>query len=421
MLTASICTIGDEILIGQIVDTNKSYISSALNTAGIKVISHLTTGDDENSIESTINSALSSSDIVIATGGLGPTKDDITKRVLAKISGNSEMFYDSKQLEIIKSICLKREVLLSDLNKDQALVPVNCTVFQNSFGTAPAMKFIIGDKLLYSLPGVPYEMQHLMELVIKDIETLGRCEKIIHHSFNSYGIPESELAQKLSEWEDNLPKGFKLAYLPNPAKGVKLRLSFYDGEDLSNKETIKGLFNELKGILGNSLYGEGEDTLESVVSKALAERGETLSVAESCTGGNIGRIFTSIPGSSSLFKGGITAYDNSAKTDILGVDPGIIEKFGAVSEECVVAMAISVKKMFKTDWSISTSGIAGPDGGTDEKPLGTLWIAVSGPNVLVTKKSVYFGDRERNITRFSSGAVDFLRKTMGVELNFINV
>lgn len=416
MLKASVCTIGDEILIGQIVDTNKSYISSSLNSIGVKVISHISTGDDENTIRKTISDALEQSDIIIVTGGLGPTKDDITKKVLATFSGSDKMVYNNDQLEIIKGICDRRGIELSSLNKDQALVPEYCTVIPNRYGTAPCMKFRSGDKLIFSLPGVPYEMQFLMDEVIADISTLTECEKIIHYTVNTFGIPESELATRIANWEDTLPIGLKLAYLPNPAKGVKLRLSVYEGDEIVNKETIRRLFKELKAILGNSLYGEGEDTLESVISKALSDKGETLSLAESCTGGNIGRMFTSIPGSSAIFKGGVVAYDNSAKTDILGVDESVINQYGAVSEECVKAMAKGARKLFKSDWALATSGIAGPDGGTADKPVGTIWIAIAGPDLLISKRYVYYGDRERNIIRFSSGAIDLLRRTLNIEL-----
>ncbi len=416
MLKASVCTIGDEILIGQIVDTNKSFISASLNSIGVKVVSHISTGDDEKTIRETISAAMAQNDIVIVTGGLGPTKDDITKKVLATFSGSDKMVYNNDQLVIIKGICERRGIELSSLNRDQALVPENCTVIPNRYGTAPCMKIKSGDKLIFSLPGVPYEMQFLMDEVIKDISNLTGCEKIIHYSVNTFGIPESELAAKIEDWEDSLPFGFKLAYLPNPAKGVKLRLSVYEGDEMTNKETIKRLFKELKAILGNSLYGEGEDTLESVIFKALSDKSETLSLAESCTGGNIGRMFTSIPGSSSIFKGGVVAYDNSAKTDILGVDESIINQYGAVSEECVKAMAAGARKLFNSDWSLATSGIAGPDGGTADKPVGTIWIAVSGPDLLIAKKYVYSGDRERNIIRFSSGAIDVLRRTLNIEL-----
>lgn len=415
MLKASVCTIGDEILIGQIVDTNKSFISSSLNSIGVKVSSHFSTGDDEDSIEKTILYALEFNDIVIVTGGLGPTKDDITKKVLAKLSGSSKMVFNNEQADIIKSICEKRGIELSQLNRDQALVPENCTVIPNKLGTAPCMKFSVENRFIYSLPGVPYEMQFLMDEVINDISLIPGCEKIIHHSVNTFGIPESELATKIAKWEDSLPAGIKLAYLPNPARGVKLRLSVYDGDESVNKQTINILFRGLKEILGRSIYGEGDDTLESVIFRELLRRGESISLAESCTGGNIGRIFTSIPGSSAIFKGGVVAYDNSAKTDILKVDPNIIKLYGAVSEECVKAMASGARRLFNSDWSLATSGIAGPEGGTDEKPVGTIWIAIEGPGVSITKKYIYSGDRERNIIRFSSGAINELRNSLNIE------
>ena len=412
MLTASILTIGDEILIGQIVDSNKSYISGLLNLIGVKVISHQSTGDDEFTIESSIVKLLKESDIIIVTGGLGPTKDDITKKVLGKISGSNDFKLDKKQLEIIKAICLKRGIELSSLNKDQALVPEKCTVLENTQGTAPGMMFEINGKLLFSLPGVPYEMQHLMKDVLNKINSLRQTETIFHKTINTFGIPESELATKISAWEDSLPFNYKLAYLPNPARGVKLRLSVYQGVDNCTPDKVKQLFTQLYSIIGDSIYGEEEETLESVVFQSLTKRGETLSIAESCTGGEISSIFTTLPGVSSVFKGGVVAYDNKAKINILGVSKSIIEESGAVSEECVVAMAEGAKRLFGTDWAIATSGIAGPSGGSEEKPVGTLWVAISGPGITTTNKAIFSGDRERNIIRFSSASINLLRKAL---------
>lgn len=412
MLTASILTIGDEILIGQIVDSNKSYISGLLNLIGVKVISHQSTGDDEFTIESSIVKLLKESDIIIVTGGLGPTKDDITKKVLGKISGSNDFKLDKKQLEIIKAICLKRGIELSSLNKDQALVPEKCTVLENTQGTAPGMMFEINGRLLFSLPGVPYEMQYLMKEVLNKISSLRQTETIFHKTINTFGIPESELATKISAWEDSLPFNYKLAYLPNPARGVKLRLSVYQGVDNCTPDKVKQLFTQLYSIIGDSIYGEEEETLESVVFQSLTKRGETLSIAESCTGGEISSIFTTLPGVSSVFKGGVIAYDNKAKINILGVSKSIIEESGAVSEECVVAMAEGAKRLFGTDWAIATSGIAGPSGGSEEKPVGTLWVAISGPGVATANKAIFSGDRERNIIRFSSTSINLLRKAL---------
>lgn len=412
MLTASILTIGDEILIGQIVDSNKSYISGLLNLIGVKVISHQSTGDDEFTIESSIVKLLKESDIIIVTGGLGPTKDDITKKVLGKISGSNDFKLDKKQLEIIKAICLKRGIELSSLNKDQALVPEKCTVLENTQGTAPGMMFEINGRLLFSLPGVPYEMQYLMKEVLNKISSLRQTETIFHKTINTFGIPESELATKISAWEDSLPFNYKLAYLPNPARGVKLRLSVYQGVDNCTPDKVKQLFTQLYSIIGDSIYGEEEETLESVVFQSLTKRGETLSIAESCTGGEISSIFTTLPGVSSVFKGGVVAYDNKAKINILGVSKSIIEESGAVSEECVVAMAEGAKRLFGTDWAIATSGIAGPSGGSEEKPVGTLWVAILGPGITTTNKAIFSGDRERNIIRFSSASINLLRKAL---------
>ena len=307
---------------------------------------------------------------------------------------------------------MKRGIELSSLNKDQALVPEKCTVLENTQGTAPGMMFEINGRLLFSLPGVPYEMQYLMKEVLNKISSLRQTETIFHKTINTFGIPESELATKISAWEDSLPFNYKLAYLPNPARGVKLRLSVYQGVDNCTPDKVKQLFTQLYSIIGDSIYGEEEETLESVVFQSLTKRGETLSIAESCTGGEISSIFTTLPGVSSVFKGGVVAYDNKAKINILGVSKSIIEESGAVSEECVVAMAEGAKRLFGTDWAIATSGIAGPSGGSEEKPVGTLWVAISGPGITTTNKAIFSGDRERNIIRFSSASINLLRKAL---------
>jgi len=414
MLTASVCTIGDEILIGQIVDTNSAYISKELNSIGIKVNFMLSVPDEEEQIVNYLNLSLSRSDIVIVTGGLGPTKDDITKNALATLSGSSRLVYNEDQLTIIRSICLKRGIELSNLNRDQSLVPEQCEVLTNSMGTAPGILLRKDGKLLFSLPGVPYEMANLMKKVTGEIIKTKDIEDIYHKTVITFGIPESSLANKIAGWEDNLPIDIKLAYLPDPLTGVKLRLSKYGGNINDSKKAIEAHFATLKEILGNAVYGEDNQTLETVVLSFLKSKSATLSTAESCTGGKISSMITSVPGSSSVFAGGIIAYSNEVKIKTLGVNPAILSESGAVSEECVRAMAQGARNIFNTTYAVATSGIAGPDGGSEDKPSGTVWIAVAGPDFLVAKKAIFGGDRLRNIDRFSSETLNFLRLNLGI-------
>ena len=414
MLTASVCTIGDEILIGQIVDTNSAYISKELNSIGIKVNFMLSVPDEEEQIVNYLNLSLSRSDIVIVTGGLGPTKDDITKNALATLSGSSRLLYNEDQLSIIRSICHKRGIELSDLYRDQALVPEQCEVLTNNMGTAPGILLRKDGKLLFSLPGVPYEMANLMKKVTGEIIKTKDIEDIYHKTLITFGIPESSLAKMIAGWEENLPLEIKLAYLPDPLTGVKLRLSKYGGNINDSKKAINEHFAALKEMLGNAVYGEDNENLESVIFRFLKSKSATLSTAESCTGGKIASMITSVPGSSSIFAGGIIAYSNEVKIKTLGVDPAILAESGAVSEECVRAMAQGAREIFNTTYAVATSGIAGPDGGSVEKPSGTVWIAVAGPDFTVAKKAVFNGDRLRNIDRFSSETLNFLRLNLGI-------
>ncbi len=413
MINATICTIGDEILIGQILDTNSAYIASLLNNHGIRVIRKISIGDTFETIVSTLREAINNSQLVITTGGLGPTKDDITKKALSFITSSKSFHYNQQQLDYILEICSRRGVELSDLNRDQALVPDNCTVITNRAGTAPGMVFRDdnpgGKTLIISLPGVPYEMEAMMPEVLRTISEELQPGSIIHKTVVTYGMPESVLAKHLEDWENSLPQEIKLAYLPNPSIGIRLRLSVYDSTEKDAIDLINTYSNQLKHFLGDLCYGEGEDTLEQVVSQKILSQNRTLSVAESCTGGSLSSRIVSLAGSSQLYKGGVVAYSNQAKIDILGVDPLIIEKYGAVSRECAEQMALTVKKRYDTYYSVATTGIAGPGGGTADKPVGTVWIAVAAGNSVYSKQSVATGDRQRNIIRFSSEALNFLR------------
>lgn len=421
MLTAAICTIGDEILIGQIVDTNSSHISRALNSIGVKVRYMNSFGDEKNEIISNLNQALSTNDIVIVTGGLGPTKDDITKNALAELYGTTEFYQDNAQFEIIKNIVTRRGIELSDLNRAQASVPSGSIVIPNKLGTAPCIVFRFPEEkyshkpTLYSLPGVPFEAIGLLPEIISDIKSHHKLADIHHKTLVTFGIPESTLAKQIEPWEDALPQDIKLAYLPNPIIGVRLRLSTYGGKKDEEIQRINSEFDKLRNIIGDAIYGEDEDTLQVVIGKHLKNKGMTLSAAESCTGGKVASLLTSVAGASQYFYGSVTSYDNSIKENVLGVPHEIIATYGAVSKECVEAMAKGVNRLMDTDFAVATSGIAGPGGGSPEKPVGTAWLAVayrdrsSGKEDVISKRVAFNSSREVNIDRFASNALNLLR------------
>lgn len=424
MNQASICTIGDEILIGQIIDTNSSHISQALNSLGIKVSRMVSIGDDHDSIISFLEEELAGNDIVIVTGGLGPTKDDITKKALADLSGAASYKTDERQLEIIRKILSSRGIEALDINLAQASVPDTCEVIPNRLGTAPIMVFRFPKErfghnaTLYSLPGVPFEAIGALQDVVNDIKEHYSISDIFHKTVMTFGIPESVLAKTIEDWEDALPDDMHLAYLPNPITGVRLRLSIYGGTRETEEARINEELAKLKPILGDALYSEQDDTLQECIGRMLAGSGKTLSAAESCTGGTISALMTSVPGSSEYYLGSVTSYANSVKTNILGVDPKIIERYGAVSSECVSQMADGVRRLTGSDFSVATSGIAGPGGGSEEKPVGLVWIGVSSAEGTETCKMVFKGDRKRNIERFASSSLDTLRKKIKKELNY---
>lgn len=414
MITASICTIGDEILIGQIVDTNSSNIALRLNRMGIKVRYMLSIGDDHQEIVSKLRKCLDSTDIVIVTGGLGPTKDDITKDALCELSNSRGLVESSSQLENVVRILTARGIPMIESNRAQALVPDNCTVIPNRLGTAPCMMFeglgASGKSVLYSLPGVPFEALGLMDEVAADIKKRFKTEQITHFTINTFGIAESVLAKQISSWEDALPENVKLAYLPNPTLGVRLRLTQFGGDADFNP-----LVESLKDILGENIYGYGDTSLQEEIGKLLRERNKTVCAAESCTGGHISELFTSVAGCSDYYKGSVTSYANEVKIGVLGVPAQIIAEYGAVSRECVAAMAEGVLKKLDTDYSVATSGIAGPGGGSVQKPVGMAWLAAArkledGSVEVTTNKVQFASSRAVNIERFASNALDLLRR-----------
>ena len=422
MTGASICTIGDEILIGQITDTNSAHISRALNSLGIKVSKMVSIGDDHNLIVESLKKELQENEIVITTGGLGPTKDDITKKALAELSESTSYKTDQRQLEIVHRILSARGLNILDINLAQADVPENCEVIPNRLGTAPVMVFRFPEErfghkaTLYSLPGVPFEAIGALDDILNDIKEHYFLSDIYHRTVMTYGIAESALAEMIADWEDNLPADMHLAYLPNALTGVRLRLSIYGGMREDQEARIE---NELKGlhaILGDIIYSDKDDTLESAIGEILKATGKTLSTAESCTGGMISSLITSVPGSSEYFLGSVTSYANSVKENVLGVPSKIIEEYGAVSSECVSAMAEGVRRLTGSDYSVATSGIAGPGGGSNQKPVGTVWIGVSSHMGTETFSLRFNSDRKRNIERFSSSALHILLKRIKNEL-----
>ena len=409
MVTSTICTIGDELLIGQVTDTNSATIAKELNQIGIPVLKMCSIGDSRQDILKTIELNLSNSDILILTGGLGPTKDDITKSALAEYTKSTHFYRSAVQEAHIEAFCRNRAKSLFEINRIQADVPDTCIILENRLGTAPGMWFEYQNKVIISLPGVPHEMEGLLPQMIERLKNRFSSSliPIIHKTLSTTGIPESVLAAQIADWENGLPKELHLAYLPNLRTGVRLRLSCYGDCDGANK--IDKAFSQLEPLLGNAIFGYGSQTLEEVVAELLVQKKATLSCAESCTGGKIGANIISLPGASRYYKGGVIAYDNSVKEKVLSVHRYILETYGAVSQQCVEAMALGVQRLLQTDYAIATSGIAGPDGGTDEKPVGTLWLAVATPEKCYSKKSHFASDRIRNIERFTVLALNELR------------
>ncbi len=421
MTSASICTIGDEILIGQIVDTNSAMISRALGEAGIRTSRMVSLSDDADDIISTIEKELILNDIVISTGGLGPTKDDITKPALAKLSGSTRMVRNAEQEAIIREILHSRGLDVLDINLMQAMVPDSCEVILNHRGTAPIMVFRFPKErfghpaALYAMPGVPYETEAALGDVVNDIKQHFSHANIYHRSLMVYGLAESALSKLIEPWEDSLPADIHLAYLPNPLTGVRLRLSCYDS-DGSAEARISALIEALKPILGERLYSGQDDSLEATIGRLLKESGLTLSCAESCTGGEIAHLITTVSGSSAYFLGSVTSYAPEIKIKVLGVPAETISKNGIVSSAVAAAMAEGVRDLTGSTFAVATTGWADAYG-DEREPAGTVWIAVTGPDGTETSRHSYHNDRKRNIERFSATALDFLRRYIIKYLN----
>ena len=411
MVNAEIITIGDELLIGQVVDTNSAWIGRELNEIGIRVAQITSISDNAEQILKTLKEASDRADVILITGGLGPTKDDITKKTLCTFF-NADMRVDSESLKIIESIFESRKREITEINRKQAEVPANCTVLLNRLGTAPGMWFEEKGIVYISMPGVPVEMKGIMQNeALPVLKKKFSLPPIIHRTILTQGIPESFLADKISDWEDNLPSYLKLAYLP-AAGTVRLRITGSGTDEKKLRKEVEERAEQLKPLIEEFIYGYEDETLEAIVGKLLFQQRKTISTAESCTGGYIAHRITSVPGSSEYYQGSVIAYSNEIKVKELGVDMNLLESFGAVSEEVVKAMAKNSLKRLGSDYAIATSGIAGPGGGTDLKPVGTVWLAIANHQSIVTRRLQLGRHRDRVIMETSQHALNMLRKML---------
>lgn len=408
LMKAEIITIGDEILIGQIVDTNSAWMGKQLNQNGIEVYQVTSVHDDRVHILKALSDAEKNVDLVLITGGLGPTKDDITKKCLCEFF-ETELVFFPEVLEHVRVLLSSRNVVINQLNRDQALLPANCTILHNSVGTASGMWFEHNNTIFVSMPGVPFEMEAIMtEEVFPRLKRLGIMQSIIHKTVLTIGLPESMLAERIEDWENSLPEFIKLAYLPSQMM-VRLRLSGYGTDENQIRKEIDRLVKELLTIIPENVFGFDDENMGIILGRMLVERGSSLAVAESCTGGSIAQFLTSNAGSSAYFKGGVVAYSNEIKHKLLNVPNKLIDEFGAVSKQVAEAMAVGARQMLNADFSVATTGIAGPDGGSAEKLVGTVWIAVAGPSEVISKMYNFKHNRERNIIRTSHTALNLLR------------
>jgi len=406
-MLAEIITIGDEILIGQIVDTNSAWMAKQLNSIGVSVKQITSVSDDEQHIIEALGEAEKRADLILITGGLGPTKDDITKKTLAKYF---QMCFrrDEAALEMVRQIFEKYKRPLLDINMQQADVPDGCEVIVNKNGTAPCMWFEQNEKIFVSMPGVPYEMMYLMDdEILPRITSRFKLPSIVHKTILTANIGESFLAKEIEEIENGLPAHIKLAYLPKLGQ-VRLRLSAKGENESTLKEEVEVFARQIIEKVKKFVVIDEDIPLEKAILNIMKQKGLTLSTAESCTGGYIAHLITQHPGCSSVYWGGAVAYAYELKESILGVKESTLTTFGAVSEQTVTEMAEGAVKNFKTDYSIAVSGIAGPDGGTEDKPVGTVWIAISSKNKTVAKVFNFSNKRIQNIERSAASALTML-------------
>jgi nicotinamide-nucleotide amidase len=409
-MIAEIISIGDELIVGQVVNTNATWIAQQLQEIGVPVRQITAIADDAAEITAAFDMAFAHSDVILVTGGLGPTKDDITKLTLCSYF-HTELVFHQPSFENIKRLFAIRGwgIGIGELNRKQAEVPANCTPLVNHNGTAPGMWFEKDGKILVSLPGVPFEMEGLMEeYILPHLASQDNLRVVAHKTIQTQGIGESLLSEMIREWEENLPPNIKLAYLPQTGL-VRLRLTGYGESKEKILQEIDSLISALQKLVPNQIFGYGNDTMEQVVGSLLREKHLTVCTAESCTGGFLAHRITSVPGASDYFQGSVIAYSNEVKRSFLGVSEDSLKQYGAVSEEVVTEMALGARQRFNTDFAISVSGIAGPDGGTIEKPVGTVWIAIASKTGVTAKKFMFGEHRGRNIQRAALAALNLLR------------
>ena len=410
-MKAVIITIGDEILIGQIVDTNSGFIAKSLDRIGVEIAEMISISDDKQHILNTFNAWQDKADLVVVTGGLGPTKDDVTKKTFCDYF-EDELIVDQKVLahvtELIEGF-YKRPI--TQMNKDQALVPSKATVLHNKVGTAPGMWVKKGSTVFVSLPGVPYEMKYLVEneVVPKIVREYSR-PYIIHKTVLTYGQGESMVAERIEAWEDSLPAFLKLAYLPSPGR-VKLRISARGTDKAFLDQALEEYLHSLAAIISDIIVGYEEDeTIEVMLTAALQKQGKTIATAESCSGGTIASLLAAVPGASKSFKGSVVAYDTRIKTTVLGIPEAVIEEFSVVSAEVAKAMALSIQKMMQTDYAIATTGNAGPLKGDSDAEIGTVFIALATPEEVIVEEFNFGQPREKVIDRTVYKSLEMLQK-----------
>ena len=418
-MNIEIINIGDELLIGQVVNTNASWMGEQLSLAGFKVNQFTIIGDTREHILEALWRAGERSEVVLISGGIGPTKDDITKTTLCDFFGTRLVFSEDAYKDV-EALFARRGYQVTELNRQQAYLPEECVSIVNNFGTARGMWFEKdipvpgrqGKTIFVSMPGVPFEMHAMMkDYIIPELTTRFHPKSIFHKTILTQGIGESFLAQIIEDWENNLPPTIKLAYLPQPGM-VRLRLSGSGNDMASIHDLVEEEASKLSKLIPEYIYGTDDDRLEVIIGKLLKEKNCSLATAESCTGGYIAHLITSVPGSSEYFKGSIIAYHNDVKEQMLGVMPETLEEFGAVSAEVVTEMAIGAQSNLNVDYVIAISGIAGPDGGSKEKPVGTTWIAIATPEEVFSKQYLFGDSRDRNIRRAALQALNLLRKNL---------
>lgn len=408
-MNTEIINIGDELLIGQVVNANASWMAEQLNLSGFNVNHISVIGDTREQILEALSQAEKRADIILLSGGIGPTRDDITKTTLCEYF-DTKLVFNTNAFHDIESIFFRRGYPLTELNRQQAELPENCTGIPNAIGTARGMWFEKNKTIFVSMPGVPFEMKAMMNTsIIPRLKEKFQTGTIYHKTILTQGVGESFLAAYIEQWENELPASVRLAYLPQPGI-VRLRLSGKGAREEEVRELVERESKKLESLIPEYIYGFNTDTLEEIVGRELKLKRASLATAESCTGGYIAHLITSVPGSSGYFKGSIVAYSNEIKEKMLGVIPESLKKFGAVSEAVAAEMAVGAQTRFNADYVISTSGIAGPDGATQDKPVGTTWIGIATPDEVIVRHFLFGDNRERNIRRTALQALNMLRK-----------